>query len=158
MSVYVFGYGSLINMESNSELNNCSNKKFCPVTVKGLKRSLNVAGKNHRVFGVKDVKTSLCNGILFKVNEKELYNLTNREKLYTMKPLSKDRIMFNYKKCITFKPNDTVICFYPMAKHVLTKNKLNTKPINEDYLKICINGSSKINETFLKDFIKTTTI
>ena len=158
MSTYVFGYGSLINMENNTELNNCSNKKFCPVTVKGLKRSLNVSGKTHRVFGVKDVKTSICNGILFKVNEKELYNLTNREKLYTMKSLSKDRILFNYTKCITFKPNDTVICFYPIAKYVLPKKKLNTKPINEDYLKICINGSYKINEKFLEDFIKTTTI
>lgn len=29
-------------MENNTELNNCSNKKFYPVTVKGLKRSLNI--------------------------------------------------------------------------------------------------------------------
>ena len=158
MSTYVFGYGSLINMEKNTELNNSIHKKICPVTVKGLKRSLNVNGKNHRVFGVKDVKTAFCNGLLFKVTDKELDNLIEREKLYTIKPLSKSRILFNYKKCITFKPNDEVICFYPMKKYVLTKTKLDTKPINENYLQICIEGSSKINKQFLDDFVKTTVI
>ena len=158
MSTYVFGYGSLINMEKNTELNNSIHKKICPVTVKGLKRSLNVNGKNHRVFGVKDVKTAFCNGLLFKVTDEELDNLIEREKLYTMKPLSKSRILFNYKKCVTFKPNDEVMCFYPMKKYVLTKTKLDTKPIDENYLQICIEGSSKINKQFLDDFVKTTVI
>ena len=158
MSTYVFGYGSLINMEQNTELNDCLHKKICPVHVKGLKRSLNVDGKKHRVFGVKDVKSALCNGILFKVTDKELDNLIEREKLYTLKPLSKDRILFNYTKCITFKPDDKVVCFYPMTKYVLTKTKLDTKPINENYLQICIHGVSKINQQFLDDFINTTVI
>ena len=128
------------------------------VTVKGLKRSLNVDGKKHRVFGIKDVKTAHCNGILFKVTHEELDNLIEREKLYTMKPLAKSRIQFNYKKCITFKPNDEVICFYPMKKYVLTKTNLDKKPINENYLQICIEGSSKINKQFLDDFVKMTVI
>ena len=111
MSIYVFGYGSLINMEKNTELNHSIRKSICPVTVKGLKRSLNVNGEHYRVFGVKDVKTALCNGLLFKVTERELANLIEREKLYTLKPIKKDRIVFNYGKCLTFKPNDEVVCF-----------------------------------------------
>jgi hypothetical protein len=158
MSIYIFAYGSLINMEQNIELNNSIHKKICPVTVKGLKRSLNVGGKNYRVFGVKDVKASLCNGVLFKVTERELDNLIEREKLYTIKPLSKNRIVFNYTKCITFKPNDKVVCFYPMQKNVLTKNNLNTKPINNNYLQICIEGASKISNPFLDEFVRTTVI
>ena len=158
MSIYVFGYGSLINMEKNTELNNSIHKKICPVTVKGLKRSLNVNGENHRVFGVKDVKTALCNGLLFKVTDKELYNLIEREKLYTMKPLEKSRILFNYTKCVTFKPNDKLVCFYPMEGYILTRNNLNTKPINKNYLQICIDGLYKINKQFLDDFVKTTVI
>lgn len=158
MSTYVFGYGSLINMEKNTELNNSIHKKICPVTVKGLKRSLNVNGKNHRVFGVKDVKTSLCNGILFKVTNNELGNLIKREKLYNIKSLAKSRILFNYTKCVTFKPNDKVVCFYPIAKHILTKNKLDTKLINTNYLQICIEGASRIKNIFLDDFVKMTVI
>ena len=45
MSTYVFGYGSLINMNNNIELTNHLNKKSCPVIIKGAKRSLNVKGK-----------------------------------------------------------------------------------------------------------------
>ena len=152
MSIYVFGYGSLINMEKNTELNHL-HKKICPVTVKGLKRSLNVNGEHYRVFGVKDVKTALCNGLLFKVTDKELEKLIEREKLYKLKLLEKNRIVFNYGKCLTFKPNDKIVCFYPMQKYVLTKHKLDTKPINETYLQICIEGSSKISNLFLDDFI-----
>jgi len=157
MSTYLFGYGSLINMEQNTELNHI-HKKICPVTVKGLKRSLNVGGKNYRVFGVKDVKTALCNGLLFKVTDKELYNLIEREKLYVLKLLEKERIVFNYGNCLTFKPNDKIVCFYPMQKYVLTKRNLDTKPINNNYLQICIEGLSKISNYFLDDFIKTTVI
>ena len=153
MSIYVFGYGSLINMEKNTELNHSIRKSICPVTVKGLKRSLNVNGEHYRVFGVKEVKTALCNGLVFKVTERELANLIEREKLYTLKPIKKDRIVFNYGKCLTFKPNDEVVCFYPLQKYVLTKHKLDTKPINETYLQICIDGSSKISNPFLDDFI-----
>ena len=157
MSTYLFGYGSLINMEQNTELNHI-HKKICPVTVKGLKRSLNVGGKHYRVFGVKDVKSALCNGLLFKVTDKELENLIEREKLYDLKLLEKDRIVFNYGKCLTFKPNDKVVCFYPMQKYVLTKSNLDTKPINNNYLQICIDGLSKISNYFLDDFIKTTVL
>ena len=106
MTIYVFGYGSLINMELNKELT--QPKKICPVMVKGLKRTLNVIGPLNKqlVFGVKDVKTSMCNGILFKVNLIVLEKIKQREKLYTMKPLGKERIVFHYKKSINFNKYD----------------------------------------------------
>ena len=95
MTIYVFGYGSLINMQENKELT--QPKKTWPVMINGLKRSLNVRGKNHLVFGVKDVKTSHCNGILFKVNAEELARLQEREKLYKMKTIDIKRVEFPYK-------------------------------------------------------------
>ena len=45
-----------------------------------------------------------------------------------------------------------------MQKYVLTKNNLDTKPINNNYLQICIDGLSKISNYFLDDFIKTTVL
>ena len=156
MATYVFGYGSLINMQENKELT--LPKKSWPVMVNGLKRSLNVHGKNHLVFGVKDVKTSHCNGILFKVSPQELASLEEREKLYTMKTLDKTRIEFPYKKTLQFKPADTIVCFYPQAKYVLTKKELTTKQPSktQNYLRICETGAAAISADFYNDFLQTT--
>ena len=156
MSIYVFGYGSLLNMNNNIELSNTKNKKSCPVIIKGLKLSLNVMGKTHKLFGVKDVNTSSCNGILFKVNEKEIQNLIEREKLYTIKEITKNRILFDYKKSINFNPNDKIICFYPQHKYVLTKKQLLSHPLSSKYLNSCIDGASSFGEDFSNDFIEMT--
>ena len=158
MSIYVFGYGSLINMNNNIELTNFLNKKIYPVIVKGLKRSLNVAGRNHKVFGVKDVKTSLCNGILFKVNNKDLKYLIERESLYTIKNIDKNRINFSYDKHINFNINDKIYCFYPEPKYILNKKNINNLPISKKYLNICKQGSSFIGNNFLQDFISMSII
>jgi hypothetical protein len=158
MAIYVFGYGSLINMQENKELT--LPRKSWPVVVNGLKRSLNVHGKNHLVFGVKDVKTSHCNGILFKVNAAELDRLQEREKLYTMKTLDKTRIDFPYKKKLKFKPADTIVCFYPQAKYVLTKKELAAKTSSQplkmhNYLRVCHTGAAAISDDFCNDFMQT---
>ena len=58
MAIYVFGYGALIHLKHIKELGK-KERKSCPVMVTGLKRSLNVSGDRHLVYGVKDVKTDL---------------------------------------------------------------------------------------------------
>ena len=158
MTIYVFGYGSLIHMQENKELT--QPKKCWPVMINGLKRSLNVNGKNHLVFGVKDVKTAWCNGILFKVNENELARLQEREKLYSMKTIDKKRVEFLYNKTLRFKPADQIVCFYPQAKYVLTKKELMAKePLNmQGYLSICQTGASAISTDFYNDFLETTIV
>ena len=156
MTIYVFGYGSLINMQENKELT--QPRKSWPVIIKGLKRSLNVHGSNHLVFGVKDVKTAHCNGILFKVNENELAQLQEREKLYTIKIIDKKRVEFPYKKQIHFKPTDTIVCFYPQVKYVLTKKELLAKSPSQAYMRICDIGAASISKDFHNDFLKTTPV
>ena len=155
MTIYVFGYGSLINMQENKELT--QPKKSWPVMINGLKRSLNVQGKNHLVFGVKDVKTSHCNGILFKVNPEELARLQEREKLYKMQTIDTKRVEFPYKKTLQFKPADQIVCFYPQAKYVLTKKELITKEPSH-YLRKCQTGAEEMGTIFYKDFLDTTTL
>jgi cation transport regulator ChaC len=157
MTIYVFGYGSLINMQENKELT--QPKKSWPVIINGLKRSLNVNGKNHLVYGVKDVKTSHCNGILFKVNAEELARLQEREKLYSMKTIEKKRVEFPYKKTLHFKPADQIVSFYPQAKYVLTKKELTTQqPLQSPhYLHLCQRGAEEMGTTFYKDFLEMTT-
>ena len=155
MATYVFGYGSLINMNENgNELSHSDTRKVCPVTITGLKRSFNVGVNNgtYRVLGVKDVKTALCNGILIKVSLKELEHLEHRERLYTPKLLAHDRIIFNYNKTLNLKEEDRVICFYPRPKYILAKKI----PLRENYLNICAEGAMKISRTFFDDFMATT--
>lgn len=155
MATYVFGYGSLINMNENgNELSHSDTRKVCPVTITGLKRSFNVGVNNgtYRVLGVKDVKTALCNGILIKVSLKELEHLEHRERLYTPKLLAHDRIIFNYNKTLKLKKEDRVICFYPQPKYILAKKI----PLRENYLNICAEGAMNISRTFFDDFMATT--
>jgi hypothetical protein len=163
MSVYVFGYGALIHLHKIKEIERPEKKKICPVMVKGLKRSLNVGGANHLVFGVKDVKTAVCNGILFKVNAAELTKLQEREKLYTMKTLAKERIEFPYKnkKCVSLTAADQIICFYPQRTFVLTKKQLlisTLAPASSAYINNCKAGARAIGEMFFQDFLDTTTL
>jgi hypothetical protein len=162
MSVYVFGYGALINLAKTYEIKIACRKKIYPVVVHGLKRSLNVLGGTsefqYKVMGVKDVKTAKCNGILFKVTEKELSALIAREQLYTLKSLDSTRILFAYKhallpKALHFKPADKIVCFYPQTKYVLPKKDLTAYPVKPGYLKICLDGAAEYGIDFFEDFL-----
>jgi hypothetical protein len=156
MSIYVFGYGALLNLKTIKELD--KPKKFCPVIVQGLKRSLNVNGAKQLVLGVKDVKTAVCNGILLKVSTNELAKLQEREKLYTMKTLEKTRVDFAYGKCVALTSADQIICFYPQARYVLTKKEVPIKYKASAYMRKCLAGANAIGDDFFQDFLKTTTL
>jgi hypothetical protein len=143
MAIYIFVYGSLINKGST------------PVRVSGLKRSLNVDGKNHLVFGVKNSKSAVCNGVLFKVTDSQLAKLIKREMLYTLKPLAKERIEFyNKKQKIQFQPTDQLFYFHPLSDHVLTKKQLAAKPqALTPYVKTILKTAATIGDDFLHDFL-----
>ena len=159
MSVYVFGYGALMNLAKTYEIKIACRKKIYPVVVHGLKRSLNVLGGGtselkYKVFGVKDVKTANCNGILFKVSQKELAALIAREQLYTPKMLEPKRISFAYAlHPLHFKPADKIVCFYPQSKYVLPKKDLAAYPAKPGYLKICLDGAAEYGIEFFEDFL-----
>jgi hypothetical protein len=155
MSIYVFGYGSLINMTEN--IREISKRKVVPVTVSGLKRSFNVSsiGGKYKVLGVKDIKNTKvkCNGILIKLRTaEEMAKLLEREKNYEPKWLDHKRISFDYKKHVALNPADQIICFYPKAKYTLTKKAAEQLPIRPNYLNICLEGASNLGEDFLQDF------
>jgi hypothetical protein len=151
MSLYIFGYGSLINMTYNTEINNPSDRTVYPVICKDMERSWNVCGKTKKYFGVQNKKNFITNGILFKVSEEELVKLINRETYYEPKIISFDRITF-YKDPIIFNRDDKIICFYT------NKNNNNIcSPKDLSYLYICLEGCLKISKSFTKDFIENST-
>lgn len=162
MSLYVFGYGSLINMSENKELNLKKKRRVCPVMINGLKRAFNVASSSsgkYKVLGVKNTKDAdkKCNGILIQIDrEKELAALLKREANYIPKEVDLARIRFPYNKTLTFQPGDKVVCFYPQAKFTLTQQASKQVNLRPNYLTICLTGAAKFGKDFLTDFIATT--
>lgn len=164
MSIYVFGYGSLINMRENKELSVKNKRKICPVMVSGLKRSFNVitssnTSAKYKVLGVKEStdKKKQCNGILIEITEsEELVKLIKREKNYTPRQLSPERLSFPYKKHLSLNKADQIICFYPQSKYTLKKKEASELKIRPKYLQICLAGARDFGEDFLKDFMETT--
>ena len=156
MSVYVFGYGSLINKDELSEELH-KKKRVTPVIVSGLKRSFNVSssGGKYKVLGVKDTNKTWCNGVLFKVNVKELEKLIERENKYIVKAIEQNRISFDYGKKVDFKKEDQVLCFYPKPLYILNKKKSTSRHIRPHYETICLEGAAELGEDFLQDFSET---
>ena len=145
---YIFAYGALLNIKKAKEFT--KPKKGWPVLVHGLKRTLNVMGQRHLVFGVKEVKTAECNGLLIKVSAAELDKLQEREKLYTLRVLDKSRLDKKVRDTI----DGDIFYFYP--KHVLTKKEALTKPISSKYIETCLEGAAAVSEDFLQEFLETT--
>lgn len=159
MSIYVFGYGSLINMKENKELIFKKGRIICPVMVNGLNRAFNVSSSKYKVLGVKDTKNAnkQCNGILIKIDyAEELAKLLHREANYTSKELNLARISFPYKKKLILQPGDKVLCFYPKTKFTLTQKASKQLNIRPNYLNICLDGSANFGKDFLQDFLHTT--
>lgn len=155
MANYIFGYGSLINMALNAtELKNTAQRQFWPVLVTDLQRSFNMQGTNYTALNVKNVKGSKCNGIIFKVNNKELELLKIREAQYTLKPIAKSRLNFIYGGQTPLLPADTVFCFYAHA--AAPRINKATCFLNKNYVKICLDGCAKISAVFLADFVLMT--
>jgi hypothetical protein len=156
MTVYLFCYGELMNLKTVKEIN--QPKKSWPVMINGLKRSLNVTGKNHIVFGIKEEKGERCNGLLIKVSQDELSRLKNRERLYTLKTLDKERVEFPYKKTIQFNQADAIVYFHPKADYVLNKNDIAPSLQTQHYLRLCQKSAAEIGRDFYNDFMQTTTV
>jgi hypothetical protein len=153
MAIYIFGYGSLINMAWNAtEIKNAKERTFWPVLVTDLQRSFNAKGTKYTALNVTNVKGSTCNGIIFKVNAKELQLLKIREAQYTLKPIHKTRLDFVYGAQSPLLPADKVFCFYALAAKVNKAMCL----LNKNYVKICLDGCAKISATFLADFVLMT--
>jgi hypothetical protein len=149
MTIYVFGYGSLID----------NKKKLYPVKVAGLKRAINVNCGNgtYKVLGVKKNQRHWCNGVLFKVNETDLAKLIKREQKYTPELLDPAQLTFAYTKTHpTFKPDDQIIYFLPQPAQRLSQKEAASREIRPDYLNQCLRGAAAISEDFLKDFLATT--
>ena len=141
MSIWVFGYGSLINYNAQIKY---------PVIVNGLKRSWHVRGYSQKqtYLGVEDNKDYHCNGVLIKVTPTELEDLVKREEYYIKKIITKDRIN------IDMSDNDIIYCFY--STNFNFYKPTSEYPIYKKYIRECIRGCMKYGPEFFKYFCYTT--
>ena len=149
--IYIFGYGSLINIKTIAELDKTQKRTTCPVNISNLQRSWCVHGKSQTYLGIKDTCKFSCNGLLLSVSPTELYDLCNREEFYTLKEIDKSRIKFVYGKTINLD-NDKIYSFYSIT----TNEPDETHPILNKYLYKCLIVCMQISKHFYNVFLQTT--
>jgi hypothetical protein len=63
MTIYLFGYGSIINIKNIKEINR--KIEYYPVTINNMMRGLITCGNNNLYLGAIDYFMKECNGIIF---------------------------------------------------------------------------------------------
>jgi len=139
----VIGYGSLISHKSLSK--KIPNKHFKPVIVKNYKRIFNLAGRKTDYLNIIPSKNSKFNGVMFKVTEKELIKLKDREVEYNLEPIYAYDFKTKKKLAEAFLFIDSFLCI----------DNSKRKP-NEHYLKLCREAAYHISKEFGKFWDETT--
>lgn len=161
----VFGYYSLLN-DFSVEHTTKSKKTLFPCKVNGFTRTFN-AHRNRFICSqcyvdnngeyvdnfsfatIEENKSTFVNGVLFFVDEKELFSLDEREILYDRVELDKESIFF-YGESVKL---DVVYTY------VAKKNLLTNCFVSKHYHELGFKGAKTIDSIylgFLKDFVDTT--
>jgi len=151
MTIYVFGYGSLINrnIKLNKEFD-IYTRKIIPVIINNLQRHWIKAINNKTYLGIYNLSNYKTNGLLIEVNESELVRLDVREKFYIRKQIDNNKIN------IKLNPNDIVYSYYSDKTKVQKTYFNKYSHQNLKYLSICLIGCIQISKDFLINFLSTT--
>lgn len=138
MEYQVVGYGSLESHESLKET--IKDKPFKQIIVKGYKRVFNLKeekSKDPDVLNLIKNKKSDFNGVLFKVNEKELKKIKEREDIYNIE----ETLCYNFN---TNKKLSKCLIFIDKLIYIDNKNLLP----NKEYFILCRKAAYKISKKF----------
>ena len=164
MKTYIFGYGSLINLESISKTigREVYSENIEPVKLLHHRRIWNLKESIFSEVLKKDIigiflniepsQGQWINGVLFEVSQTELFNLSERERNYRCIEISRDIIPY-----ADFESNGNLIFVY-LADDL---NHLQNKPapnyfVMNKYVEIVERGCFRIGNFFLDDYRKTT--
>lgn len=139
----IVGYGSLISHNSLKE--DCPNKHFIPVIVKGYKRIFNILEGKSDILNIKKSRKSKFNGVLFKVNNPEFTKLKKREDIYTPDKTT----------CYDFKTKKISYECFVYLDHNLLIDRYHNKP-NKNYFLLCRQAAYHISKEFGKFWDNTT--
>ena len=135
MEYHLIGYGSLMSHQSLRET--IPDKHFTPVIVKGYKRIFNLAEKNGDVLNLIKSRKSFFNGVLFKVNEKELIKIKKREDEYNLEETSAYDFLTKKKLCKCLIVTDNIISI----------DRKKRKP-DKSYFTLCRESAYHISKEF----------
>lgn len=154
--VRIFGYGSLIN-ENSLKKTVPNAKNIVPVKLCGYKRVFDLkscsrkcsqTGKSVAVLNiVPDLNHSIL-GVIFEVPLEEFDNLKEREKQYELEKII----------VVDIRSNEKYESFTFIARDYESYSYTFNSQIQNEYLKICIDGCLSINEQLLENFLETTYI
>jgi len=154
-NIYVFAYGSLMNQ---NEMYITTQQKKTPIPTivcceAGLKRRFNFVTKSSiNVVGLENniKKNTPINGILYKVNKRNIEKLDKRENIYIKKTILLEHLHFLKQK---IPLNSKIYTYFPKPNQLTIKKK---KVFCKYYLDICLFGVGKFGINFQKMFFETT--
>lgn len=156
--MYLFGYGSLINLSSaqNSFKRVLTQDDLIPVKIKGYERVWNaiesIQFDNEIVNGIflniKKNKNSVLNGVMIKIFQEELEILKLREKNYSC-------VVIEAKDVIDNKVDSDLIAFMTTNEEKLAKVGDNNSFIPTRYIEVVKSALVNYDDNFKKEFEKS---
>lgn len=156
--MYIFGYGSLININSaqKSFKRVLKHDDFIVINLKGFKKVwnaieyINFEGENITTNGIflnlKKTLSGSTNGVLLEVTAEEFEFLKLREKNYSC-------IEINPKSIEGFVTEEKIYTFMTTNKEKIALEKQELCFIPKNYISLLEDGLSPYNEDFQKEFI-----
>ncbi len=149
----IFGYGSLMNIDSARE-DVPSLKKMHQGKLKGFRRVFNLRAKRVNspcgliaMLDIENDKNSYLNGVYFEIKEDELNTLKNREILYKFIEVD-----------IVGEGEEKIKALVVQAKDKPRTNYKFHCDVQDIYLRTCLDGAKSQGEDFLEEFKRTTFI
>jgi len=153
--MYLFGYGSLINLNSaqKSFKRKLTQDDLIPVSIEGYKKVWNaienIEFSGEEVNGIflnlKHDINNKTNGVLIKITEDELEVLKLREKNYTCISIDGSSV-FNYS------PKEKIITFMTTNNKRLAKINDKNSYIPSKYIEILTNSFTSYDNTFANEY------
>lgn len=155
MTIYIFGYGSIINLKYIKQIDIKKKRNIYPVMLRNHLRHWIYTSSKNIYLGLYNQKSKNVNGILVEVTETELDLLDQREKYYIRKEIDKDDIDESYQS-VLIESDDIIYAYYSdPSKTVKWVFDFESKQM-KDYLYNVLSGCIKINRKFFEDFLLST--
>jgi cation transport regulator ChaC len=154
-NVKIFGYGSLINVQSlKSTVPNAEN--ITPVHLRGYIRIFETRSTNRFtdnnipicILNLKVDQSAFVNGVCFDVSREYFDSLLEREDTHALKEV----------QVFSVRSDDTYNAFVFIDKLNEGQNFLFEDPVQVAYLQTCLDGARDIGDNFYDDFLETTHI
>jgi cation transport regulator ChaC len=155
MTKIIFGYGSLMNLQSLKKTVPDA-KSIFPALLKNYirvfetKSTTRLSKQNTSicVLNIKESQNSFLNGIGFEVSEKYFNDLLKRESSYELREIVVQSLI----------SGEEFSAFVFVDKFNKNQKFLFDEPVQMDYLRICIDGAKDFGEDFYQMFLETTFI